>query len=269
MVGSLAGKVALVTGASRGLGAHFVEVLVSSGLRVAALARSSAELDDLQARYPGRVVAFGCDVGDVMAVDAVMADVVGRLGRLDILVNNAAIYRPFRLEDAPPREVEDHVRVNLLAPIWCMRAAIPHLRRTRGHIVSISSESVRLPFPHLGVYAATKGGLEVLSAAMREELREDGVRVSVLRSGSITGSTGAQGWDPAVAQAFFKTIEQTGHAAFTGASASPTSMAAALIAMLALPQDINVDVIEVRAAAPGRAGGADTLAAEGERVATH
>jgi short-subunit dehydrogenase len=134
-----------------------------------------------------------------------------------------------------------------------MRSAIPHLRRSRGHILSISSESVRLPFPYLSVYAATKGGLEVLSAAIRDEVRADGIRVTVLRSGSVSGSTGGRDWDPEITQTFFATIQQTGHAAFTGDAATPESMAKALVSVLCLPEDVNVDFLEVRASLPAKA----------------
>ena len=247
----LEGKVAIVTGGSRGMGRHFVETLVAHGARVGCLARASTDLDALATDYGDAVFCVPCDVSDPAAVTAAIDSVAVQFGRLDILVNNAAIFHPFRLEEASDAEVRGHVDINLLGPLWCMRAAIPHLKATRGQIVSISSESVRMPFPFLSVYAATKGGLEVLSAAMREELREDGVRVTILRSGSVEGGTGGRDWDPVVRDRFFATIMKSGHAAFTGRPASPQSMAEALLRVLALPADINIDLIEVRAADAG------------------
>jgi NAD(P)-dependent dehydrogenase (short-subunit alcohol dehydrogenase family) len=253
----LNGKVGIVTGGSRGLGLQLVESLLAQGARVAALARPSADLDALAARENANLAAIPCDIRDSAQVDAAVAAVIQRFGRLDFLINNAAIFHPFKLEDSTPEQVQLHVGINLLGPIWCIRAAIPHLRATRGQILSISSESVRMPFPYLSLYAATKGGLEVLSAALREELREDGIRVTLLRSGSISGSTGNKDWDPAVAEKFFATIVRTGHAAFTGDFATPESMAKAVISVLNLPSDVNVDFLEVRAA---KAAGPDSLA---------
>ncbi len=252
----LDGKVAIVTGASRGMGRHFVNTLVGAGVSVSCLARASADLDDLAAAFGDRVYVQACDVAEPAEVNAAVAATAAHFGRLDILVNNAAIFHPFRLEDATDAQVECHVTLNLLGPIWCVRAAIPHLRATRGQIVSISSESVRMPFPFLSIYAATKGGLEVLGAALREELREDGIRVTTLRSGSVEGGTGGRDWDIATRDAFFATIVRTGHAAFSGQPAKPQSMAEALLAVLSLPEDINIDLVEVRAAQTGAPTGA-------------
>jgi len=247
----LQGRAGIVTGASRGMGVHFVDALVAQGARIAALARPSADLDALAARHGDRVAVFPCDVSQPQDVAGAVRDAADTLGRLDFLVNNAAIFHPFRLEEATDADITGHIGVNLAGPMWCMRAAIPHLRRTRGQIVSISSESVRMPYPFLGVYAATKAGLEGLSAAMREELREDGIRVTILRSGAVEGGTGGRDWDPAVRDRFFETIVRTGHAAFSGQPAKPRSMAEALVRLLTLPEDINVDIIEVRAANVG------------------
>ncbi|MDO7842255.1 SDR family oxidoreductase [Sphingomonas immobilis] len=247
---SLAGKVAIVTGGSKGMGSRFVDALVAEGAKVAIFARASAEADALAARHGDAAAAFDCDVADAAAVERSIAAAVARFGRLDILVNNAALFHPFLLEEATSAQVERHVGVNLLGPIWCTRAAIPHLRASRGHIVNISSESVRMPFPFLSVYAATKAGLETLSQGLRDELREDGIRVTVLRSGSVAGSTGGAHWDPEVVPRFFATIQRTGHAAFTGHSVEPETMARTLIAVLTLPADVSVDLIEARASQP-------------------
>lgn len=245
----LHGRKGIVTGASRGMGRHFVAALVERGARVACLARASAELDSLVDEYGEAAVPIACDISDPASVNAAVAQAAEKLGGLDFLVNNAAIFHPFRLEDARDEQIAAHLAINLAGPAWCMRAAIPHLRASKGQILSISSESVRMPFPFLSLYAATKAGLETLSAAMRDELREDGIRVTVLRSGSVEGGTGGKDWDPDVTQAFYQTITRTGHAAFTGKAASPQSMAEALVSVLSLPGDINIDMIEVRAAA--------------------
>lgn len=250
---ALDGKVAIVTGASKGMGSHFVDALAGAGARIAAFARPSAELDALAAKHGDAVAPIACDVGDPGQVDAAIAAAAARFGRIDILVNNAAIFHPFKLEESTVDQVERHVRVNLLGPIWCIRAAIPHLRATAGHVVSITSESVRMPFPFLSVYAATKAGLEVLGTALRDELREDGIRVTTLRSGSVSGGAGGADWDPDTAQRFFATIQRTGHAAFTGDSTSPETMAATLLAIVSLPVDVNLDLVEARSAAPATA----------------
>ncbi len=232
------------------MGRHFIAALVAAGAKVACFARPSPEFDTLEAEFGPQVTAIACDVASCAEVERATAETASRFGRIDFLVNNAAIFHPFRLEEATPEQIERHLAINLAGPIWCMRAAIPHLRHTRGHILSISSESVRLPFPYLSVYTATKGGLEGLSAAMRDELREDGIRVTVLRSGSVSGSTGSRDWGSQATQDFFAAIQRSGHAAFTGQAATPQSMAQALVCVLSLPEDVNVDFLELRAALP-------------------
>jgi NAD(P)-dependent dehydrogenase (short-subunit alcohol dehydrogenase family) len=250
----LAGKVGIVTGASRGMGRHFVAALVAAGARVGCLARESDELASLATEFGEKVMLLAGSVTDAALVNGHVAVVVARFGKLDFLVNNAAIFHPFRLEDASDAQVEQHIAINLIGPAWCMRAAIPHLRRTKGNLVAISSESVRMPYPFLGIYAATKAGLETLTAAMRDELRADGIRVTTLRSGAVAGGSGDKDWDPLVRDAFFGTSARTGHAAFAGTPADPASMARALVDLLALPPDINVDLIEIRAAAAENPG---------------
>lgn len=247
---TMQGKVGIVTGGSKGMGRHFVSTLIAAGAKVACFARPSAESDSLAAEFGDDVLVIPCDVRHMEQVDRAVARTVDHFGKLDFLVNNAAVFHPFRLEEAQPDQIEQHIAINLTGPMWCMRAAIPHLRKTKGSIVSISSESVRMPYPYLSVYAATKGGLETLTTAMREELRDAGIRSTILRSGSVAGGTGAAEWDPDTAQAFFATIQRTGHAAFSGTAASPDSMAQALLNVLSLPDDVNVDLIEVRGALP-------------------
>ncbi|MET0248203.1 MAG: SDR family oxidoreductase [Sphingobium sp.] len=244
---SVEGKVGIITGGSKGMGRHFVTTLIAAGAKIACFARPSPESDSLARELGDDVLVIPCDVRDMDQVDAAVARTVEHFDKLDFLVNNAAIFHPFRLEDARPEQIEQHVGINLLGPIWCIRAAIPHLRATKGTIVSVSSESVRMPYPYLSVYAATKGGLETLTAAMREELRDAGIRSTILRSGSVAGGSGAADWDPEVGQAFLATIQRTGHVAFSGAAAQPQSMAQALANVLSLPADVNVDLIEVRA----------------------
>lgn len=255
----LAGKVAIVTGASKGMGRHFVAALVGAGARVAALARPSAELDSLAGEHGDKVLALPCDVTDSAAVNAAIEAAAAHFGRIDVLVNNAAVYHPFAFESGSDAIIRQHLEVNVLGVAWPIRAAIPHLRQTQGQIVSISSESVEMPFPMLALYAATKAAVETLSEGLRAELRSDGIRVSVLRSGSVSGGSGGLAWSEETRQAFFKKIVETGHAAMSGAPATPESMASALVAVLALPRDVSVDLIELRAAQAGLPEGARNL----------
>ena len=262
----LAGKVAVVTGASKGMGRHFVAALAGAGMKVACLARPSKEFDSLAAEFGDAVLPLACDVTDPAAVTAAIEHAATKLGRIDLLVNNAAIYHPFAFDEGSDAMIRQHLDINVLGVAWAIRAAIPHLRKTKGQIVSISSESVRMPFPMLALYAASKAAVETLSEGLREELRSDGIRVSVLRSrssrlsgmrsGSVSGGSGGESWSDETKHRFYSKIVETGHAAMSGSPATPQSMASALLAMVSLPRDVSVDLIELRAAQAGLPEGA-------------
>lgn len=247
---SLAGKVGVVTGASRGLGRTLALALADEGVTIAMLARPSPALDEMAVLVPppnGLVVP--CDIADPTSVAAGFQAVVTRFGGIDILINNAAIYNLATVENLTNADISDQIGINLAGPIYAAREAIPHLRvRGGGDIINISSESVELPFPFLSVYAATKAGLETFSRALQAEVRNDKIRVSVLRSGRMADTAGQRDWAPAMQTRFFETIEKTGHAAIAGNSAaSVESMAEALIALLRLPPDLRASLIDLRA----------------------
>jgi NAD(P)-dependent dehydrogenase (short-subunit alcohol dehydrogenase family) len=258
-VESLADKVAIVTGASKGMGRVFARRLVEAGARVAALARPSAQLDALRAEAGSDLLTIECDITKPDQANDAVAACVAHFGKLDLLVNNAAIFRPFLIEKASNSDITDHFETNVFGPIWMTRAAIPHLRQTRGQIITMSSESVTHPFPMLATYAATKAAVETLSSALADELRADGIRITVLRSGSVSGGSGGDHWSAEATQAFYAKIMETGHAQMAGESATPESMAEALIAVASLPADLCPRLFDVRAALAGIPEGAKGL----------
>lgn len=255
----LAGKVAVVTGASKGMGRHFVAALVGSGARVACLARPSEEFDTLATEFGDAVLPLACDVASPEAVNAAIAHTVGHFGRIDVVVANAAIFHPFAFEAGSDAMIRSHVEINILGVAWLVRAAIPHLRKSRGQVIAISSESVNMPFPMLALYAATKAAVETLCHGLRAELRSEDIRFTILRSGSVKGGSGGKGWSQETIAAFYKKIVETGHASMTGEGATPESMAKALLSVIGLPADIGVDLIEVRAARVGVPDGAKAV----------
>ena len=256
----LTGKVAVVTGASKGMGRHFVAALAGAGMRVACLARPSDELNSLARELDDAVLVLPCDVTDSAAVNSAIASTVEKFGRIDVVVGNAGVFHPFAFETATDEIMRQHVDLNILGLSWLIRACIPHLRETKGQIVAISSESVRMPFPMLALYAATKAAVETLCQGLRDELRDDDIRVTVLRSGSVQGGTGGRAWSEETSAAFYKKIVATGHASMSGEAATPESMAQSLLAVIGLPADISIDLVEVRAAQSGMPEGAKSIA---------
>lgn len=179
-MGHLDGKVALITGASRGIGSAIARALVEEGVRLGLASRSG---DDLG--LPG-AVAMPTDVRDPKQLDAIVAATVERFGRLDILVVNAGVgaYGPFL--DTPIEHVEEMVDVNVKGAIYAVRAALPHLVRSgAADLVMIASEAGRRGLPYEAVYCSSKFAQVGLTAALDHELREQGVRCTSICPGGV------------------------------------------------------------------------------------
>jgi NAD(P)-dependent dehydrogenase (short-subunit alcohol dehydrogenase family) len=243
----LAGKTVLITGASRGIGRAFAATLAGNGADVILLARASAELDAARVEIGEAATAIACDVSDPDAVRAAFKRVADRFGKLDVLINNAAICRPYLVEQASDADISAEVSVNLIGPVLCVRAAIPLLIASGGgDIVNISSESVRMPFPHLTVYTATKAGLEAFSAGLRAELRPHGIRVTTMRLGNVLETGIARDWQAENAAALASALQKSGHLEFTGKGGSAATISHAMLNLLSLERDFNTDLIELR-----------------------
>jgi NAD(P)-dependent dehydrogenase (short-subunit alcohol dehydrogenase family) len=186
---TLTGKRALVTGASRGIGAAIAKALAAEGADVAITYEKSAEsaADVVNAiRSKGRrAVAIQADSADVAAVQASVDRTVAELGGLDILVNNAGILRMGELKDISLGDIDALLDVNVRAPIIASKAVLPHLP-TGGRIITIGSYFAdRVPAPVLGVYAATKSALAAFTKALARELGPKEVTVNLVQPGSI------------------------------------------------------------------------------------
>jgi len=247
---SLEGKVAVVTGASRGIGLVTARVLAERGARVALLARGEARLTAAAEAIGSGALAVPTDVSKPDSVRAAFGTVERRLGRLDLLVNNAAIARLHTLESASDDDLAATVGTNLLGVLYCTRAAIPLLRDSgAGVVVNVSSEGVRRPVPYLSVYLATKGAVEMLSFALKDELRSEGIRVTLLRCGGSTGGF-ASDWDPEDARRAFALWSRSGFLDFVGLPMPPEVIAEAVVHAATLPREASVDFLEVRSALP-------------------
>ena len=188
----LAGRTALVTGGSRGIGRATVRTLTEAGARVAALSRGGGDPG-----VPG-ALALACDLRDRDAVLAAVGEAVDRLGGLDIVVPNAGVgsYGPF-LELAP-EDVDEIIDVNVKDTLYTLQATRPHLlRMDAGDVVILASEAGRRGLPGESVYCASKFAQVGLGRALDHELRERGVRVTnVCPGGVATGFAFGRGRRP-------------------------------------------------------------------------
>lgn len=245
----LDGKVVAVTGATRGLGFRVAEAALAAGARVAMLARNAKAVDAAAKILHGDLMALACDVSDPVDVDTAFKKIEIKFGGIDVLVNNAAIGQLLSMESSPIADIERELRINLLGPILCSRAVIPSMRRRgAGDIVNVSSESVRRPYPLLGIYAAAKSALETLSTSLRQELREDNIRVTILRAGRMGESGFNREWSAEGMARYRQLVAAGGFHAESGEPTSPVIVAQALIDALSLPRSASVDVLEVRPA---------------------
>src|ERR1700750_520539 len=186
---TLAGKRALVTGASRGIGAAIAKALAAEGADVAITyeksADAAAEVVSAIKAKGRRAVAIQADSADVAAVQASVGKAAAELGGLDILVNNAGILRLGELKDISTGDIDALLNVNVRAPIIASKAALAHLARG-GRIITIGSYFAdRVPAPVLGVYAASKSALAAFTKALARELGPKEVTVNLVQPGSI------------------------------------------------------------------------------------
>ena len=196
-MGALDGKVAAITGATSGSGLAIARRFAAEGAQVVALARGRERLDAL-ASAQERTVPIVTDIGDSASVRDAFAAIGERFGTLDILVNNAAVYRPSAVEQLDDDDVARQVATNLLGPVYTCRAAIPLLRASGGgDIVNTSSEVTLLSMPLLAVYAATKAGLEAFARVLAQEVRDDDIRVTTVVQGGtqLAEGGGSTDWE--------------------------------------------------------------------------
>ncbi|WP_439620940.1 glucose 1-dehydrogenase [Gemmata sp.] len=183
----LAGKVALITGASRGIGAAIAARFARDGAKVAVnYARSEKEANEVVAAITaagGSAIAIKADVGDPATIPPMFAAVTKAFGRLDVLVNNAAVMQRTLLPDVTADSIDAHFNVNVRGYLLCVKHAA-ELMTGGGSIINVGSAISRMAYPGAVVYTATKGAIDVMTRVLATELGPKGIRVNVLAPGS-------------------------------------------------------------------------------------
>ena len=237
MAGQLADKVALVTGASSGIGEAAAIALAAAGATVAVSARRADRLEGLVRRIEeagGKALALPGD----MAVEAdalqAVADTVARLGRIDILINSAGVMQAGGVENADLDEYRRVFDINLFATLYTCRAAVPYmLEQGGGDIVTISSLAGRKGGPQTNAYSASKHAVNSMTDAMRQELGGRNIRVCTLMPGATQTEVGDSISDPTWRAAI------QAHVAKDGA-VLPSEVADTIVFILSLPRRVNI-----------------------------
>ena len=181
------GSIVVVTGASRGIGAATARVFAKAGAKVALLARQGDRIGALAAELGQHATALACDVADAASVDAALAAVMARWGRVDVMINNAGVITPIaRIADADPVEWGQAIDTNLKGVFHGLRAAIPIMQAQRaGTILTVSSGAAHNPLDGWSAYCASKAGAAMLTRAAHLEEAAQGLRIMGLSPGTV------------------------------------------------------------------------------------
>ena len=230
-------KTWFITGASSGFGRELAELLLQRGDRVAATVRKPDALQNLAAKYGDRLWVAILDVTDSAAVRNVVDRAFAELQRIDVVVSNAGYALFGAAEEVGDAQIERQLDTNLLGSIQVARAAIPHLRQQGGgRIIQISSSVAQAAYPTMGVYAATKWGIEGFFEGTIPEVAPFGIEVTLVEPGasrtnfaSSSADTGKilDVYDPTPAGDFRRMVASAGVAMFPG---DPRKIASAIIA---------------------------------------
>jgi NAD(P)-dependent dehydrogenase (short-subunit alcohol dehydrogenase family) len=186
---TLSGKVAIVTGASRGIGEAAAEALAAAGASVMLAARDGTRIDDVAARIiaaGGKAASIACDVADYDAVESLIAATTKQFGRPDILINNAGVIEPIAtLADSDPADWAKNVQINLVGAYNVVRAMLPGMKAAGGGtIVNVSSGAALRPLEGWSAYCSGKAGMAMLTQAIKLEEAANGIRVFGFQPGT-------------------------------------------------------------------------------------
>jgi len=235
-VSSLRGRTAVVTGASRGIGAGIAEALGVQGVRVVMVARTEAKLKERAARIKG-AIAIPCDVSDPKSVERATKRIASELkGPPDILVNNAGIFSVAVVDETAADTFIQTINTNLVAPFLFVRAFLGDMKKRKsGHIVTLGSISDRTIYTGNAAYSAAKFGLRAIHEVLRAELRGTGVRTSLISP----AATNTEMWNTVTI------TDPAGKPHSKRPMLEPDDVVRAVIFALTQPDRVNIDELRL------------------------
>lgn len=243
MAESLAGKVALVTGASSGIGQGIALGLAKAGATVALSARRRDRLDELVATIEsegGKALALPGDMTVETEAKAAVEDTVAKLGRIDILVNSAGVMQAGGIENCDTAEYRRVMDINLFGTLYTCVAAVPHmLAQGGGDIITISSLAGRKGGPMTSAYSASKHAVNFMTDGMRQELGDRNIRCTILMPGATESEVADNISHPQWREAIHAHVHKEG-------AVKPEDMGDTVVFICSLPRRVNISEICVR-----------------------
>jgi len=241
-------KIIVITGAGEGLGRALARRFAADGETVVLLGRTLAKVEAVAAELGERAMAVGCDVSSPESVRAAFARIAERHSRIDVLINNAAIYEPVLVAEASDEQILNAVGANLTGPILCVRAAIPLMARG-SHIINVSSESVEMRFPFFVLYQGSKAGLERFSEGLHHELDPSGIKVTTVRAGQMVEEGKMPTWSPEMRMRFGQAAMAAGLNMAELPKSQYSSVTNVFRSIIDLPSDLQTPVVTIHARA--------------------
>jgi NADP-dependent 3-hydroxy acid dehydrogenase YdfG len=239
----LAGKVALITGASSGIGEAAALQLAKAGTRVALSGRRRERLEALAERIAadgGEALALAGDIAVEAEATKAVEETVAAFGRLDILINSAGVNDVGTVDGLPMELWRKVIDINLMGTLYTCRAAAPLMRaQGSGHIVNVSSLAGQRAAPNYGAYVTSKFGLTGLTGSLRQELGEHGIRVSLVEPGATQTEIAESITDRDAREAIRKWVSKDG-------AMAASDIADGIVFLLALPPRANVSLLQIR-----------------------
>ncbi|MCT2400814.1 SDR family oxidoreductase [Novosphingobium mangrovi (ex Huang et al. 2023)] len=244
------GKTIVITGAGAGMGKALAQRFAGEGETVILLGRTFSKVQSLADELGAPAMAVECDVANADSVRTAFAKIAEVHPRIDVLINNAAIYEPFTVAEATDKQIDSIIATNLNGPIYCCRAAIP-MMEAGAQIINVGSESIAVPFVMLSLYQTSKAGLEMFSSALEAELEESGIRVTVVRAGPMFDEgKEAPNWDRDAAMRFHMGCAKNGLDLRTRPVSHSASVTGVFRAVLDLPPDVKLSHVTIGARKP-------------------
>lgn len=250
---ALAGRVGVITGASAGIGAAVARALAAAGMRVVLGARRAERLAGVCGEIcaaGGTAEAVATDLRDEVQVERLIGTAIERHGRLDTLVNNAAIGTLRTIADGDIDEWRATLETNVLGTLIACRAALRHmLPQHRGDILNMTSASAHEAWPYLAVYAGSKAAIHTVSRGLRAEVAGRGVRVMTIEIHNVAGTDFASHFEPDVLGAAIQRWEELGLLSRESPMIAPEDVARAVVFQLSQPDPASIHHLTIRSRA--------------------